>query len=333
MLPKILFVDDELNVLSAHKRSFRTYNDQWDIRYANSGEDALEAFRVEPADVVITDLAMPRMKGLELAAEIKNILPETVCIILTGTGDMQSALHAINEVDVFRYYLKPCSAEELARGITDAIATKIAGGDSLEQFDIGKTALDRLPYGVFVLAANARVMFMNAFASELINARDGLVIGYDQVLRTSRPTETQALHATIRNATETKDNSMPSGAMFVERIKALRPLHCVVQNFSGTTNPEEHEPHAAIYVTDPERAPTVSALVLAGLFDLTPSESRLLAGLVGSGRLEQAAEDANLTLSTARTYLKQIFAKTGTGRQGELIQLVLLSPAVIKPTL
>lgn len=333
MLPKILFVDDELNVLNAHKRSFRAYNNAWNIRYANSGEDALSAFSEDPADVVITDLAMPHMKGLALVAEIKKMLPETVCIILTGTGDMQSALHAINEVDVFRYYLKPCQAEDLARGITDAIATKIAGGDSLEQFDIGKTALDRLPYGVFVLAANARVMFMNAFARELIKARDGLFIGHDQVLRASRPAETQALHTSIRNATETKDSSMTSGAMFVERINMLRPLHCVVQNFISTSNTEEHEPHAAIYVTDPERAPEVSAPVLAGLFDLTPSESRLLAGLVFSGRLDQAAEDANLTLSTARTYLKQIFAKTGTGRQGELIQLVLLSPAVIKPSL
>jgi len=330
MLINILFVDDEPNVLSAHKRSFRAYADRWSLRFAASGEEALEAIRKDPVDILVSDLAMPKMQGLELVAEVKKAHPDTTCIILTGTGDMQSALNAINEVDVFRYYLKPCPSEELARGICDAIEARNDVGSNANLLDIGKTTLDRLPYGVFVVSADARVLFMNFFANELVEASDGLTIGRDQLLRTDRPPETQLLHAAIKNASEADDLLASSGALFVEREDAIRPLHCLVQRFVGTDSVDKQDPYAAIFVTDPERAPQISPSILSGLFDLTPSESRLLACLVACGRLEQAASDANLSLSTARTYLKQIFSKTGTGRQGELIQLVLLSPALIK---
>ena len=326
----ILFVDDEPNVLSAHKRSFRGYEDRWSLHYATSGEEALEVIRKTPVDVLVSDLAMPKMQGLELVAEVKKIHPETACIILTGTGDMQSALNAINEVDVFRYYLKPCPSEELARGISDAIEAKLGVDPAAKLLNIGKTTLDRLPYGVFVVSADARVLFMNSFANELVKANDGLAIGHDQLLRTGRPAETQLLHSAIKNASEADDLLASSGALFVEREDAIRPLHCLVQRFVGSDGADKQDPYAAIFVTDPTRMPQISPSILSGLFDLAPSESRLLACLVACGRLEQAASDANLSLSTARTYLKQIFSKTGTGRQGELIQLVLLSPALIK---
>jgi len=332
MLAKILFVDDEQNVLNAHSRSFRAYKDCWDMRFANSGTDALQALIKEPVDVIVSDLAMPNMKGLELVAAVKKLNPDTVCIILTGTGDMHSALDAINQLDVFRYYLKPCSPEELAQGISDAIEFKTTEFNSQELLEIGKTTLDRVPYGVFVLSVDARVMFLNAFASELIDASDGLQIGHNKILRTNRPFETKLLHGAIRNASQKTEPSGLFTALFVDREMSTRPLHCVIQQFSSASENNEHEPRAAVFVTDPDRTPLISPKILAGLFELTGSESRLLSCLIASGRLEQAAKDANLSLSTARTYLKQVFAKTGTGRQGELIQLVLLSPALIELT-
>lgn len=327
MAPSVLFVDDEKKILDAHRRSFRSYRDAWTIRYASSGEEALSLFDEAPADVIVSDLAMPGMKGLELVAAVKNRRPDTQCIILTGTADMQAALDAINQVDVFRFYLKPCASGELAQGIKDALASvrtpDFAAGGSL---DIGKAALDSLPYGVFVVSPESRVLFVNVFATELVNDGAGLSIGHDRLLRAWRSVDTRALQDAVV-AVIAPGAPAHEQAMFVERDSGERPLSCVVQRFSDA---DGEDGRAAIFVTDPERTPAVSPDVLAGLFDLTASESRLLSCLVASGRLEQAAEDANLTLSTARTYLKQIFAKTGTGRQGELIQLVLLSPAVIK---
>lgn len=325
---QILFVDDEPKVLSAHRRSFRAYQDTWNVRYATSAEDALAMHAETPADVVVSDLAMPGMKGLELVAAIKEKTPNTQCIILTGTADMQAAIDAINQVDVFRFYLKPSAASDLAEGIEDALASKPAGETTAGRLDIGKAALDSLPYGVFVVDRDAHVLFVNRFATELINGKAGLGIGHDRTLRAERPADTQTLHSGVQAVID--DASDPVRALFVERDNGERPLSCVVQRFSDIADEDPSKQQVAVFVTDPDRALAVAPATLAGLFDLTVSESRLLASLVASGRLEQAAEDSGLTVSTARTYLKQIFAKTGTGRQGELIQLVLLSPAVIE---
>lgn len=325
MTHRVLFVDDEYKVLGAHKRSFRSYRDKWSLRFATSGEEALELIRQEPADVVVSDLSMPGIKGLELVAAIKAENPQTQCIILTGTADMQAAVDAINRVDVFRFYLKPCVNEDLAQGIEDALAASQPSRG--QRLDIGTEALDSLPYGVFVVDASGRVLFVNRFATDLVAQNAGLTIGHDRILRAYRPADTQTLLNAIA-LTTASDAEARERAMFVDRESGERPLSCVIQRFASDG---VEAGRAAVFVTDPERSPTVEPDVLAGLFDLTASESRLLSYLVASGRLEQAAEEANLTLSTARTYLKQIFAKTGTGRQGELIQMVLLSPAIIKP--
>lgn len=330
MKPSILFVDDERKILDAHRRSFHAFKDTWKIGFASSAEDALAAVQGAPADVIVSDLAMPGMKGLDLVAAVKASAPDTQCIILTGTADMNAALAAINQVDVFRFYLKPCPAEELAQGIQDALSAKAALSRQDEnRLDIGKAALDSLPYGVFVVSAAGQVLFVNGVATELVRNGAGLTIGQDRTLKAWRPADTRALQDAIAAVTATGAPAREQ-AMFVERDSGERPLSCVVQRFSDISDGDADLGRAAIFVTDPEHTPAVSPDVLAGLFDLTASESRLLSALVASGKLEQAADDTNLTLSTARTYLKQIFSKTGTGRQGELIQMVLLSPAVIK---
>jgi len=335
MTARILFVDDEPKVIDAHRRSFRRYKDVWTIRYATSGVEALALLEDEPADVVVSDLAMPGMQGLELVSAIESTYPETQCIILTGTADMQSTLHATNDVDVFRFYLKPCAVKDLGKGIEDALQaaasarrkTDVAADASL---DIGKAALDTLPYGVFVVSPDARVLFVNTFATELLNEGEGMRVDHDGKLRAGRPGDSEALQGAVGRVASPAIAERAEVALFIGRESGERPLFCVVQPFADVSSGGDPDRHVAVFVTDPEKAPSVAPQILAGMFDLTQSESRLLSHLVASGRLEQAAEDAKLTLSTARTYLKQIFSKTGTSRQGELIQMVLLSPAVVK---
>ncbi len=330
---EILFVDDEPKVLDAHRRSFWQYRDVWSTRYATSGEEALRLLEETPADVVVSDLSMPGMKGLELVATVRGDYPETQCIILTGTADLQSAVDAINRVDVFRFYMKPCASAELTQGIQDALdASAAARGASApdDDFDIGKAALDRLPFGVFVVDPDGRALFVNAVAAELVAANDGIGLSKERNLRAARPADTEAMLLAVGNAAVAGGGD--EHALFVERPSGQRPLIVLVQPFHDGAAAASGDGRVAVFVTDPDRALSVSPAVLSGLFGLTRSEGKLLAALVTSGKLEEAAEENGLTLSTARTYLKQIYSKTSTGRQGELIQMVLLSPAVIKPT-
>jgi len=90
---KILIIDDEegnVRVLSMSLRS-----DGYDVVTAYSGEESLEVFHKESPDIVLTDLKMPGMSGLEVLKQIKTSSPETEVIIITGHGDIDSAIEAL----------------------------------------------------------------------------------------------------------------------------------------------------------------------------------------------------------------------------------------------
>lgn len=108
----ILAVDDEENVLRALNRVFR----QEPFRFvtANGGEAALKEINAGlTPTLVISDQRMPGMSGSEFLSRVKELLPDTMRIILTGHGDLESAIAAINDGEVYRYILKPWGDDDL----------------------------------------------------------------------------------------------------------------------------------------------------------------------------------------------------------------------------
>jgi len=115
----ILFVDDDIQLVSALQRSFhRTYH----VELALSAADALEALAEVPYAVVVSDLQMPGMNGIELLTRVKGLSPDTVRILLTGQADLEAALEAVNEGNVFRFLRKPCPQELLKKTLDAALA-------------------------------------------------------------------------------------------------------------------------------------------------------------------------------------------------------------------
>ncbi|MCX8054340.1 MAG: SpoIIE family protein phosphatase [Ignavibacteria bacterium] len=119
MNKKILFVDDEINVLHGYRRNLRSL---FDVHIANSGSEALKIIS-EQGDfaVIISDYRMPEMDGIELLHKVKEISPDTIRIILTGFADMQIAIEAINEGNIFRFLTKPLPTDKLINSINDAL--------------------------------------------------------------------------------------------------------------------------------------------------------------------------------------------------------------------
>jgi len=115
MSEKILFVDDERNVLEAYQRALRKL---FAIDTAEGGEQALERLEREgPYAVIVSDMRMPGMNGIELLAAVKEAAPHTVRMMLTGNADQETAIEAINKGDIFRFLTKPCPPKELARAL------------------------------------------------------------------------------------------------------------------------------------------------------------------------------------------------------------------------
>ncbi len=118
-MKKILFVDDEPNILSALTRSQR--NEPYEVLSASCPEEALEILARESVDVVISDEQMPGMPGSEFLAMVARLYPETIRIILTGEGSLNSAIRSINEGSIYRFLRKPCHTIDLTLTIHQAL--------------------------------------------------------------------------------------------------------------------------------------------------------------------------------------------------------------------
>ena len=116
---RILVVDDEEFVLKALERSLRL--DGHEVIACSDPLKAIELLKQEEVDVVLSDHLMPGMKGLDLLREAKNLRPQAIRILLTGHADLQLAMRAINEGEVYRFFTKPWDDETLRLDIRLAL--------------------------------------------------------------------------------------------------------------------------------------------------------------------------------------------------------------------
>ncbi len=120
MSERILCVDDDPNILQAYQRALRK---RFCIEIALGGEEALAAvIHQGPYAVVVSDMRMPGMNGVELLKMVREHAPDTVRMMLTGNADQQTALEAVNEGHIFRFMTKPCLPETFAKVLEAGIA-------------------------------------------------------------------------------------------------------------------------------------------------------------------------------------------------------------------
>ena len=118
-LARVLCVDDEPRVLEGIHRVFRKH---YEISTAQSGAIALQLLAAEaPFEVVISDMRMPEMNGATLLAEFRQRSPDTTRVLLTGQTDIESAIAAVNQGQIFRFLTKPCPPEQLGSAIESAV--------------------------------------------------------------------------------------------------------------------------------------------------------------------------------------------------------------------
>jgi len=109
--PHLLFVDDEPNVLRSLNRIF--IDDDFQIELASDAEEALRYLEMNKVDLILSDHNMPGMTGVEFLSKAKVIRPESIRMLITGRGDMDVALQAINKGQIYRFFSKPWEDEEL----------------------------------------------------------------------------------------------------------------------------------------------------------------------------------------------------------------------------
>ena len=184
--------------------------------------------------------------------------------------------------------------------------------------------LDRSVSAIILLDANRRIVFTN-HAAEALNARcDGIRFATNAI-HLAVPQEEEHLRALVDRVIDSKlSHRSFAEAMRVTRPSGRRP-YCVwiarvAQSSSALT---AFRPTIWLMISDPETSPALPLPHLRTLFGMTQAEARLAVHLANGDSLRLAADQLGITYGTARTRLIQLFQKTGTQSQGQLIHLLL----------
>lgn len=141
---RLLFVDDEEPVLQGLKRALHPMRNEWSMHFSNSGKDALEIVRNHPVDMVVTDLRMPGMDGVELLTEIQAYNPGIIRYVLSGYADRFMVLRCAGPAH--RFLAKPCETEMLIKAIRRAFSIRqLIHSHPVQRLLDEGTELPRLP--------------------------------------------------------------------------------------------------------------------------------------------------------------------------------------------
>jgi len=119
---RILLVDDEPRVLDGLRRAL---HGRYDLDTAPSGAQGLAVLEAQarpaPFEVIVSDMMMPGMNGADFLHRARDFAPDAVLMILSGQADLATTIAAVNNANLFRFLIKPCPAEELARALDAAL--------------------------------------------------------------------------------------------------------------------------------------------------------------------------------------------------------------------
>lgn len=315
----------------------------YDVDEVSNGQEALDLLRERHFDLVLCDITMPRMTGLELLRRVRNEpkLGDLPFIFLTALAGRQDII-AGKQAGVDDYLTKPIDFDLMLISVAarlDQVArirgtkpqTDAAEGQSLRAALLGADeALNRVAVGVFLLDIDRRVLFRNQRADELLAEADGISLSREDLLRGEKPQQTQALRDIIDSAIARlgTGNRQSSDAVALARSSGKRPLIAVACPL-GKGPAAAGDPVVGLFVTDPEWRSSDAAQAIAQLYGLSPAETRLALALVRGLRLDEIAEEFGLSRNTVSYTLKNLFRKTETDRQADLISLFISNPVAL----
>jgi two-component system, NtrC family, response regulator HupR/HoxA len=111
----LLFVDDEARLLRSIERSL--LDEPYTLLFAENAKDALKLLETNEVHLIVTDMRMPEMSGLDLLKIVKEKYPHIVRLVLSGYTQVTTLLTAINQGEIFRFITKPWKMEKEFKGV------------------------------------------------------------------------------------------------------------------------------------------------------------------------------------------------------------------------
>jgi len=141
---RVVFVDDESHILRGIRRSMAEMEDEWEMAFCGSGEEALALFRQNPFDIIVSDMRMSGMDGAQLLQAVRGLYPATIRVILSGYADADSVLRTVGPAHI--YLAKPCDAGVLREAIRRQTSLRgLLESPGMRATLVGLTNLPSLP--------------------------------------------------------------------------------------------------------------------------------------------------------------------------------------------
>jgi CheY-like chemotaxis protein len=165
MKPKIFYVDDDFALLGLYSNSLKEFFNMTPISDPADGLANISKNVADPYQVIISDYDMPGMDGVEFLKKAKEIMPDSVRIMLTASSDIQVAINALAQGDIFRFLNKPCTPEILKKNI-------FSGIDQYNLITSEKTLLEKTLLGSIGIMMEMLSIFNPEVFSQTIRLRN-----------------------------------------------------------------------------------------------------------------------------------------------------------------
>lgn len=211
---------------------------------------------------------------------------------------------------------------------------RLAAGDSKRAVmgvqSAALIALEGIALGVALIRGDGGVLFANAAANAVINNGDILSLS-NGALALGQPGRRGRFRELLtRLAAMVRDGEQSAAqAISVPRPSRQRPVSLLVWSLPHAAEAGPDEPVAVVFIGDPEHPGAIDAGRLCDLYGLSRAEARVAALLAQGHRLDETAQILGVAYETVRKHLKQIFSKTGTDRQAELVRMLVGGPAAV----
>ncbi|WP_404297059.1 response regulator [Halomonas sp.] len=308
---------------------------------AADGVETLHQINAVVPDLILCDINMPGCNGYDVLTEIRRSRPDLADIpfvFLTALSDPREVVDG-KRLGADDYLVKPIDFDLLLATIDARLRqvrrmrakaneeiselrqamTHLRREASSQAFVAATRALDLVAPGMVLLGREGQVLFANRAAHRLSRSTDQLEL--KQGL--SGTVSGKELRKTIRSALkDSREGEEKVTCLRIDRPGDRRDL-LVLACSLGHADGSLHEPSVVILLSDPEQRAQVPRQILASLFGLTPSEARIALALAEGLRSEEIAERMSISTTTVAFHLRNLFQKTNTHRQAELIALIL----------
>lgn len=193
-----------------------------------------------------------------------------------------------------------------------------------------EAAMDRFSTGIVIVDDQGRLLYANQAADEICRQDDGITFRRGQLRVGNRTANSQlaqsvALAGRVGRYASLTAHTQAASMVRVERPSGLKPYAVMVAPMPGAAKglPLAWRSAVMLFINDPELRLSPAPEMLRSLYGLTPAESRLVIALLEDLTLDQISAQFGISTHTIKVQIRQVFAKTGTSRQSELIGRVL----------